>query len=335
MTTTLRTPLTREQWGTLVDDLFAADDDQPYLGQTIDPVTPAPKRKLSYTGQKYSDAQPRDDHGRWTDGGSDGTTSTTSGGRPAAPPAEGVDAGDRRPVQVRPAAAAVAYVRAGAQAYNTAHGLGPIQTGHYVPVNEARARDIAAAYDALPVLDTSPETLAAYDAIGHEIQAQWDHAEKVMGVTFEAWTKDGQPYATSHEMRNDVADHKHLFFFTGGEPHPYLADKDAHGLSLNDKFRAVHDLFGHAAEDYQFGPRGEENAWLKHSQMFSPEAQRALTTETRGQNSWVNFGAHNYNPDGSHTALPLTARPYATQKTALLPRWASDWRPVLERKAAR
>lgn len=34
---------------------------------------------------------------------------------------------------------------------------------------------------------------------------------------------------------------------------------------MNDKFRAIHDLFGHAGEGYGFGPRGEENTWIKHS----------------------------------------------------------------------
>lgn len=283
--------------------------------------------------RKYSDDQPRDDHGRWSDGGgSDGTTRPSSDGRPTATAPTGVDTGHSGPVQNRPAAAPVAFVQTGAQAYADARGLGRIKTGLYVPVDEATAKRIADAYDALPVRDDSPETRAAYDALGHEVQAQWDHAEQQMHVTFEAWTKDGQPYANSHAMATDVATNKHLYFFTGGDPHPYLDTKDAHGLSLNDKFRAVHDLFGHSAEDYQFGPRGEENAWLKHSQMFSPAAQRALTSETRGQNSWVNFGAHNYNGDGSKKNIPATEKPYATQKTALLPTWASDWHAVLPGK---
>jgi hypothetical protein len=53
--------------------------------------------------------------------------------------------------------------------------------------------------------------------------------------------------------------------------------------------------------------------------MFSKYAQKALTTETRGQNCWVNIGRHNYDSSGKHKNIPLASRPYAIQKTALLP----------------
>ena len=109
-------------------------------------------------------------------------------------------------------------------------------------------------------------------------------------------------------------------------PHPFLGRLDpATGQSLNDRFRAVHDLFGHAAEGYGFGPRGEENAWIRHCHMFSAGAQKALTTETRGQNSWVNFGQHNYDSSGHHLNRPLGDRPYAIQKAAFLPDEFTDF----------
>jgi hypothetical protein len=79
-------------------------------------------------------------------------------------------------------------------------------------------------------------------------------------------------------------------------------------------FRAVHDYFGHAKEGVGFGPRGEENAWRQHSAMYSDAARPAMTSETRGQNSWVNFGPHGEanraNPEDTH---------YAEQKAGLLP----------------
>jgi hypothetical protein len=222
------------------------------------------------------------------------------------------------------------YVRQGAQAYNRSAGLPPIVEGHNVKVDENRARRIADAYDAMPSVGTDPETHQAYSALGREIQAQWDHAPRGMGIHFEPWTQEGQPYNNSQEMMQDVGQNRHLYFFTGGEPHPFLGAPGPDGLSLNDKFRAVHDLFGHAAEGYQFGPRGEENAWLKHSQMFSPQAQRAMTSETRGQNSWVNFGRHNYHPQtGEYLNVPAPERPYAEQKAVLLPPEFSDWQSVL------
>jgi hypothetical protein len=230
---------------------------------------------------------------------------------------------------VRPNAEPNPFVKEGIRGYNSTYGIAPAIEGHYAPVSEQRARDIAAAYEALPVFDEDAETQEAYAALGTEIQQQWDYAINEMGVTFEPWIQEGQPYANSREMVRDVRDNKHLWFFTGGEPHPLLNQPDADGLTMNDKLRAIHDLYGHAAEDYQFGARGEENAWIKHSQMFSPLAQKALTTETRGQNSWVNFGPQNYNEDGSKKSIPAAERPFAVQKVALLPEEFMDWQGAL------
>lgn len=83
----------------------------------------------------------------------------------------------------------------------------------------------------------------------------------------------------------------------------------------NDLFRTVHDAFGHGLEGAGFRARGEENAFQAHAKLYTGDALRAAATETRGQNSYVNFG-----PDGEHN---LTASPedtiYAPQKATLLP----------------
>jgi hypothetical protein len=73
----------------------------------------------------------------------------------------------------------------------------------------------------------------------------------------------------------------------------------------------VHDWLAHAGEGHSFGPTGEENAYRVHASTLSPQAQRALATETRGQNSWVNFGPNAH--------LPAKERPFAEQKAALWP----------------
>lgn len=209
-----------------------------------------------------------------------------------------------------------------AAAYCRDNLMPPPKEGHYVRVNPERATIIASFYDVLEV-DRSydPVVRGAYKELELELFHQW-YAITDRGYVLEAWTHDGQPYANSREMRDDVRENKHLYFFTGGEEHPLLNCRwSSTGFTSNEMLRAVHDIFGHATEGYGFGARGEENAWIHHSMMFTKEAQRALTTETRGQNSWVNFGPYSH--------LPVTERPYADQKVALLPDWCCDWKEAL------
>lgn len=201
------------------------------------------------------------------------------------------------------------------------YGLGGIQEGHYVKVNEDRAKLISQAYDALAEQSADRNVAWAYEQLVMELTDQWRWITDD-GYVLEPWTQDGQPYANSKEMHADVRDNKHLFYFTGGEPHPFLDSViESTGVIGNEMLRAVHDIFGHATEGFGFGARGEENAWIHHSMMFSPLAQAALTTETRGQNSWVNFGPNSH--------LPVVDRPYADQKVDLLPRWCCDWMEAL------
>lgn len=51
----------------------------------------------------------------------------------------------------------------------------------------------------------------------------------------------------------------------------------------------MHDAFGHGIRGNSFGALGEEVAWGSHAQMYSPLARIAMTSETRGQNSFVNY----------------------------------------------
>lgn len=210
----------------------------------------------------------------------------------------------------------VAHVRQTINSYTGVYAMSRVVVAHYVPVYPEFSTHIASLYDKLPGYDASDVTRQAYTDLAEEVHNQWDHALR-SGYSFEPWDREGQPYATSKEMQKDVAINRHLYFFTGGEPHPYLSQVTSSGFSYNDMLRAIHDLFGHAAEGYQFGARGEENAWLHHSQMFTYMAQRALTTETRGQNSWFNYGPY--------SNLPRPERPFATQKVALLPEYVSTW----------
>jgi hypothetical protein len=100
---------------------------------------------------------------------------------------------------------------------------------------------------------------------------------------------------------------------------------EGHHLRLNDVFRITHDCFGHAMFGHQFGPHGEERAWRSHMTMYCKTATPALTTETRAQNCWVNFGPHmrlangKLRTEGMEGFLPLKDRPFPPQKTLAMP----------------
>ena len=161
--------------------------------------------------------------------------------------------------------------------------------------NRARAGRIADAYDELPTVQE--EAFPSYTALATEVEAQFDYMTKTLGIKVEFVADD--PYKTSREMFADVSKGVLKVLSTASTgSHPFFKDEQ------NDKFRAVHDFFGHAATGRGFGQDGEESAWVHHSQMFTETARGALTTETRGQNSW-------YNTRGQG---------FAEQKVALLPK---------------
>lgn len=175
-----------------------------------------------------------------------------------------------------------------------------------VVVNPDKAREVAQAYEELQHNPNDPKVREAYGALVSEIDDQY----KNLPVKIEF--VDTDPYKSSKEMMSDVRENGRLKVYRGGEPHELLAAKDENGLTHNEKFRAIHDYYGHAAYGYGFNAHGEENAYVEHNKLFSPTAQPALLTETKGQNSWYNFSRTN---DGK----PNSERKFAEQKAGLLP----------------
>jgi hypothetical protein len=237
-----------------------------------------------------------------------------------------------------PAAAPNEDVQKLANNYVASAGIEKPQHEGLLAVDPEAAKKVADAYEKMEHNPDDPKTKAAYDALIRETKAQWN-AAKAAGYTLEPWNREGQPYANSREMAEDVRNNKHLYYFQGGdvpESHPLSGIDPETGETYNNIFRAVHDLFGHAKNGYEFGPRGEENAFLAHSRMYSDEAIPALLTETKGQNSWVNFGGHlrdengNIPKKGESGYIPPTQRPYAEQKAGLLP--SSIVNPYLQKE---
>ena len=171
-----------------------------------------------------------------------------------------------------------------------------------IMVNETRGRKIADLYMAAPDWDPTPETVASYDAFIAETARQYDAMiHSGLNVIFQ----DDDPYADAEEMFADAASGTLRVYRTrDGEDHPYHTNRQ------NDVFRAVHDYYGHFGSGRNFSRHGEEAAWTKHSRMYTPLARRAMTTETRGQNSAFIFA--------------LGGLTFPTQKFTLLPAWVAD-----------
>lgn len=190
----------------------------------------------------------------------------------------------------------VPKARNGAKDYAYKKGIKQDDTIDYnkVVANRERASKIADIYETLPKLDR--DAIDEYESLSTEVEEQFDFMTKELGVKIE-FVKD-DPYKNSQEMFNDANKGSLKVLSTESTgAHPLFSNDQ------NDKFRAVHDYFGHAATGRGFGQDGEEAAWVHHSQMFTDKARAALTTETRGQNSF-------YNNRGKQ---------FADQKVALLP----------------
>ena len=175
-------------------------------------------------------------------------------------------------------------------------------------IDEDRARRIAQTYEKLESNPQDPEVQSSYRALIDETVEQYNDIISE-GYTIEL--VDENPYNNSAEMLRDVNENKTLKIFStesgfGTEgvtdtdrannlmlESTTFVDKNGRPMLANDVFRFVHDFFGHGTLGNSFGPIGEENAWNVHSRMYSPLARRAMTTETRGQNSWVNFSGVN------------------------------------------
>lgn len=166
-----------------------------------------------------------------------------------------------------------------------------------VTANPEVGRSVARQYEAAPSFDRS--ALPHFQAMREETNRQFEFltgARKHGGLGIDVSVTPHDPYGASktqddpmgvramvHDLQNG-----HLKVLstasTGG--HPFFTEDE------NNRFRAVHDAFGHGATGRSFDRHGEEAAYRSHVSMYTPVARPAMTTETRAQNSALNFGSN-------------------------------------------
>lgn len=192
-------------------------------------------------------------------------------------------------------------------------------------LDTGKSKQIADMFDEMKHDPSNPQTKAAYDAMTKEIGDQFDKFQKA-GFDMKKITGEN-PYKSSEDLFKDIQNKKIQYFpseqgfgssTAGIEGNPLLqkSGKFIKGEELphNDVFRIVHDLVGHGKNNNKFGALGEEIGYQAHKQTLSPLAQKALTTETRGQNSFVNYG-----PNGEFNRANPSKTIFADQKIGLLP----------------
>lgn len=226
-----------------------------------------------------------------------------------------------------------------AKAYAKKAGIPFRAQAHYSFVYPQKASRIAKAYDEMEHAPNDPRVREAYQELIDQTRAQYD-ALTDAGYKFTFFDSNTDPYGGNpfNAMR-DLRQNKEMAVYgtydgfgtegiTAGavDDNPLLQDTglrwpdqkgEMHPVTANDLFRAVHDAFGHGLEGAGFRARGEENAWQAHSKMYTGLARGAMTSETRGQNSWLNFGP--YGDKNRNAKIEDTV--FAEQKTGLMPEW--------------
>lgn len=232
-------------------------------------------------------------------------------------------------------------VHSAAERYARAAGIAFRRQSSYVEVDPDRARRLAEAYEAMPHAPDDPVVREAYENLIRQTRAQYD---SLVEAGYRFWFTDtsipsnleylASPWTALADLRNNMtmgvfpstegfgsgdfdASNNLLLVDTGLTWPSGGLDGPPKRVTANDLFRAVHDAFGHALEGAGFRARGEENAWQAHMRLYTGSARAAMTSETRGQNSWVNYGPHAQKNLTASSAETV----FAEQKSGLMPSW--------------
>jgi hypothetical protein len=220
--------------------------------------------------------------------------------------------------------------------YASENNIPYVAQGEFVNVDPAFGARVAEAYDQMKDQPNDPAVKAAYADMLRQTKAQYD-ALVQDGYTFFFIDPDSGYGDSPVTALEDLRLNKRMGIFPTDEGYgsdenatfddnPLLdksgetwvnEDGSPKDVLYNDLFRAVHDAFGHGLEGSGFRARGEENAFQAHIRLFVGPARGAMTSETRGQNSYLNYGPHGEN---NQTASVEDTK-FADQKIGVMPSW--------------
>lgn len=195
-----------------------------------------------------------------------------------------------------------------------------------VRVDPDVAHAVAAAYVDTPTR-RRPLVTAAYAQLLVESQLMYQRitAPDRPGSVRIVFTSCPTPYDDAWELIRSVRDHRLLEVVTvavdADRRHP-LIGSEAGGAY--DRFRAVHDILGHARLELGFGCHSEFVVWRAQARLHSPLAGWALATELHGQHSVLWTTGQLAEPKAILLDPRLLHRSAAASTTASLPDLRQD-----------
>ena len=176
-----------------------------------------------------------------------------------------------------------------------------------VPAPLSIGQAVAEAWESRASTHCDPLTTAAYRELAEQTDEMYRGIVS-LGIRVR-FTDETEPYETAAEQARHLLLDRTIVIASGlGGNHPVLS-RDEY-----DRFRAVHDVFGHAGIGGGFDRHGEYQAWLVHAMMYTGLGSWAMSSEYRGVNSslWAGSAA------GTGKAALLPLRLFQHNDTVLL-----------------
>lgn len=209
----------------------------------------------------------------------------------------------------------VDYIKDGLEQWRDDHGLPQPQVDPLtVPAPLAKGEIVAETFEKLPDRGNDPEVKAAYDDFKAQTNEMWNYMTKPekeggLGIKIDfAPNEKGNPYPTAAAQAEDLRENHHMTTQSGlGGEHSETMSTEEY-----DRFRAVHDVFGHAGSGAGFDRHGEYETYLVHQSMYTGAGARAMATEYHGSNTAIWAGEPGTPGTGKSVLLPesLTPNPW-------------------------
>jgi len=179
--------------------------------------------------------------------------------------------------------APVDFIAKGATAYRAAHNLPEPQADISAQkADPTKADHVARAFEGAADAATNPRVRQAFDDFKRQNAEMYDFITRPTsrgGLGIKVDFVPGEPYASAEAQAEDLRRNHHMSVQSGlGGIHSLLSVEEY------DRFRAVHDVFGHAGIGGGFDRHGEYQAWLAHMSMYDGPGRDAMSSEYHGVN---------------------------------------------------